>query len=143
MAFCLPGDIPDCEAWRWTRWTTPLAASACTMAEIPHTTIRDLFEERPRLAEVLWRETLIDAAISEVAREHAPPVRCGLYRSHNLRIRGSHGSHRSVGRSEPANSPLTQTDLGDAAALPFTLIVLCASSRGRLRDRLLEPPHHS
>src|SRR3954463_12477450 len=37
--------------------------SRCTVGLIPHDALRTLTRERPTVAEALWRETLIDAAV--------------------------------------------------------------------------------
>jgi CRP-like cAMP-binding protein len=89
----------------------------CTVAEISHKAIRDLFEEQPRLGEVVWRETLIDAAIfrkwfMSVGRRSAAGCIAHIICEFVTRM-------KAIGRSDGVTCefPMTQTDLGDAAAL--------------------------
>ena len=118
MAFCLPGDIPDLQSMALDKMDHTLGSlRACTIAEIPHKAIRDLFEEQPRLAEVLWRETLIDAAIFRkwlvsVGRRSAAGCIAHIICEFVTRM-------KAIGRSDGVTCefPMTQTDLGDAAAL--------------------------
>jgi CRP-like cAMP-binding protein len=118
MAFCLPGDIQDLQSMALDKMDHTLGSlRACTIAENPHGAIRDLFEERPRLAEVLWRETLIDAAIFRkwlvsVGRRSAAGCIAHIICEFVTRM-------KAIGRSDGVTCefPMTQTDLGDAAAL--------------------------
>jgi CRP-like cAMP-binding protein len=118
MAFCVPGDIPDLQSMALDKMDHSLGTlRACTVAEIPHKAIRDLFEDQPRLAEVLWRETLIDAAafrkwLMSVGRRSA--VACVAHMVCEFVTR-----MQAIGRSDGVTCefPMTQTDLADAAAL--------------------------
>ena len=118
MAFCLPGDIPDLQSMALDTMDHSLGTlRPCTVAEIPHRAIRDLFEDQPRLAEVLWRETLIDAAVfrkwlTSVGRRSAAGCIAHIICEFVTRM-------EAIGRSDglTCEFPMTQTDLGDAAAL--------------------------
>jgi CRP-like cAMP-binding protein len=118
LAFCVPGDIPDLQSMSLDKMDHSLGTlRPCTVAEIPHKAIRDLFEDQPRLAEVLWRETLIDAAafrkwLMSVGRRSA--VACVAHMICEFVTR-----MEAIGRSDGVTCefPMTQTDLADAAAL--------------------------
>jgi CRP-like cAMP-binding protein len=107
----------------------------CTVAEIPHRAIRDLFEEQPRLAEVLWRETLIDAAafrkwLMSVGRRSAVACIAHIICEFVTRM-------EAIGRSDGVTCefPMTQTDLADAAAL--SLVHVNRSLRELRESRLV------
>jgi CRP-like cAMP-binding protein len=118
MAFCLPGDIPDLQSMALDRMDHSLGTlRPCKVAEIPHKAIRELFEGQPRLAEVLWRETLIDAAafrkwLMSVGRRSAMACVAHIVCEFFTRM-------RAIGRSNglTCQFPMSQTDLADAAAL--------------------------
>jgi CRP-like cAMP-binding protein len=118
MAFCVPGDIPDLQSMALDKMDHSLGAlRPCTVAEIPHKAIRDLFEDQPRLAEILWRETLIDAAafrkwLMSVGRRSAVACVAHIICEFVTRM-------EAIGRSDGVTCefPMTQTDLADAAAL--------------------------
>ncbi|MBV9631941.1 MAG: Crp/Fnr family transcriptional regulator, partial [Xanthobacteraceae bacterium] len=118
MAFCVPGDIPDLQSMALDKMDHSLGTlRACTVAEIPHRAIRDLFETQPRLAEVLWRETLIDGAafrkwLMSVGRRSAIGCIGHIICEFVTRM-------KAIGRSDgiTCEFPMTQTDLADAAAL--------------------------
>lgn len=118
LAFCLPGDIPDLQSMSLNKMDHSLGTlRPCRVAEIPHKAIRDLFEQQPRLAEVLWRETLIDAAafrkwLMSVGRRSAVACIAHMVCEFVTRM-------QAIGRSNGVTCefPMTQTDLADAAAL--------------------------
>src|ERR1043166_1078471 len=64
LSIHIPGDLPDLQSLHLhvmdhDFWTL----SACTVGFIPHEALRALTRARPLVAEALWRETLVDAAI--------------------------------------------------------------------------------
>jgi CRP-like cAMP-binding protein len=93
------------------------ALTEATVALIPHESIRQLTVAAPGIAAILWRDTLIDAAIfrewmvglvRRSAFEHLAHLFCETY----LR-------RRAVGlaRDYRCSLPLTQIDLGDGLGL--------------------------
>jgi CRP-like cAMP-binding protein len=136
MAFCLPGDIPDLQSMALDKMDHSLGTlRPCKVAEIPHKAIRDLFEEQPRLAEVLWRETLIDAAafrkwLMSVGRRSAVACIAHIVCEFVTRM-------KAIGRSDGTTCefPMTQTDLGDAAAI--SLVHVNRSLRELRESRLV------
>lgn len=118
IAFHIAGDMPDLQSLHLEVMDHGLAAvTPCRIALIPHEALREHCARLPELAAVLWRESMIDAAMfrgwltamgRRTAYGRAAHLFCELY----LR-------QRAVGLAE-ANScpmPLRQTDLADAMGL--------------------------
>ena len=64
LSIHIPGDIPDLQSLHLHVMDHDLRTlSDCTLGFIAHDAIRDLTRARPMVAEALWRETLVDAAI--------------------------------------------------------------------------------
>lgn len=118
IAFHIAGDMPDLQSLHLGVMDHGLSAvTPCTVALIPHEALREQTTRRPELAALLWRETMIDAAMfrgwltamgRRTAYGRAAHLFCELY----LR-------QRAVGLAE-ANvcpMPLRQTDLADAMGL--------------------------
>jgi CRP-like cAMP-binding protein len=118
MAFYIPGDIPDLEGLFLDTMDHSLSAlRPSTIAQIPHTAMRQLFEKHPRLGEVFWRETLIDSAMMRkwltcVGRRSSDACIAHMICEFVTRM-------HAIGLSDglTCDFPMTQTDLGDAAAL--------------------------
>ncbi|MDR7039291.1 CRP-like cAMP-binding protein [Methylobacterium sp. BE186] len=118
FSFHIAGDVPDLQ----TLHLHVMDHSICTLTEatvafIPHDSLRDLITRFPGLAEIFWRDTLVDAAIFRAwivcmgrrsAYEHIAHLFCELY----LKL-------RAVGLADGYRCPLpiTQIDLGDALGL--------------------------
>lgn len=94
-----------------------VALSPCTVAMVPHETLREITETSPHMTRLLWLSTLIDAAIhrewianmgQRAALERAAHLICELF----VRL-------RAVGRTDNLSFrlPLTQAGLGDALGL--------------------------
>ena len=117
-SFHVPGDIPDLQSLHLSVMDHNLAAiSASKVAFIPHDPLRDLTHAYPLLADKLWRDTLVDAAIfrewivnvgSREAASRIAHVICETF----LKL-------KAVGLTS-GNSfdfPITQSELGDATGL--------------------------
>jgi CRP-like cAMP-binding protein len=118
MSFHVPGDIPDLQSL----FLRVMDHSLGTMTPnrvgfITHDALRDLIREQTGLAERLWRETLIDAAIfrewitnvgSRDAYTRIAHIICEFF----VRL-------RSVGLTKGTtfNFPITQTEIADATGL--------------------------
>lgn len=64
VSFHLAGDLPDLQSLRFRTADTNIAAvSGCHVGYVPYGALSDLCSSRPGLAAVLWRETLLQAAI--------------------------------------------------------------------------------
>ncbi|KAA0970627.1 Crp/Fnr family transcriptional regulator [Aureimonas fodinaquatilis] len=118
MSFHTPGDFPDFYSLHVDVMDHSLAAAApCQLGLVPHSTFRNWVRQHPHLANLLWRDTLIDGSMF---REWIVNVgrRTGLRRiSHllcELAVR-----LESVGLVDQSrfSFPLTQSDLSDAVGL--------------------------
>ena len=64
LSIHIAGEIPDLQSLHLHRMDHDLITLVpCTLGFINHTSLRALTRARPNVAEVLWRDTLIDAAI--------------------------------------------------------------------------------
>jgi CRP-like cAMP-binding protein len=64
LSIHIPGEIPDLQSLHLHRMDHDLVAIApSTLGFITHASLRALTRANPNIAEVLWRDTLIDAAI--------------------------------------------------------------------------------
>jgi CRP-like cAMP-binding protein len=64
LSIHITGDIPDLQSLHLHVMDHDVRTlSACTLGFIPHDALRALTRARPVVAEALWRETLMDAAI--------------------------------------------------------------------------------
>jgi CRP-like cAMP-binding protein len=118
MAFHVPGDVPDLQSLHLRVMDHSLATiSRSTIGFINHEDFRRLLARHPRLADVFWRDTLIDAAIFRqwmmgIGRKEAygriAHLMCELF----LKL-------KAVGLTEGYTFPLpiTQAELGDALGL--------------------------
>jgi CRP-like cAMP-binding protein len=93
------------------------ALSACTVAQIPHETVRQVIRRYPRLGEAFWRDTLIDGSvfrewIVSLGRRSAYARVAHLFCEALVRL-------RAVGVVEGCefDLPLTQGDLADVFGL--------------------------
>src|SRR5215211_5015427 len=118
LAIHTPGDVPDLQSLFLRHLDHSLAASVPSQAGfIPHETLRTLMRRSPTLTELLWRDTLIDAAIfrewivamgQRPARSHLAHLLCEVFT--RLRAVG-------LAQDHACNLPLTQTELGDVCGL--------------------------
>jgi CRP-like cAMP-binding protein len=118
MAVHVPGDLPDLQSLHVeTLDAGVFAASACEIAHLRHTDLNRLCLEYPRISAVLWRMTLIDAAIFKewvlnVGRRSAIQRLAHLICEIYLRL-------ERIGLAEEGTCsiPLTQVDLADCTGL--------------------------
>ncbi|MBO1021915.1 Crp/Fnr family transcriptional regulator [Methylobacterium sp. SD274] len=118
FSFHIGGDIPDLQSLHIPRMDHSLATMTdAHVAFIPHEALRDLTYRFPRLAAVLWRDTLVDAGIfrewmacmgQRSAYEHLAHLFCELYLKQEAV--GLASEHRCA-------LPLTQGELGDATGV--------------------------
>jgi len=118
LSIHIPGDIPDLQSLHlhvMDHDATTLSRS--TVGFIPHEPLRTLTRERPRVAEALWRETLIDAA---VFREWIVNVgrRSAVSRlAHLLAEIGRRLQVMGLAPGDRFELPMTQLDIADALGL--------------------------
>lgn len=118
LSFHVPGDIPDLHSLHIEAMDHSLAAlPEATIAFIPHTNLLEVTKRFPGLAALLWRETLIDAAIfrqwiagmgQRDAFGRMAHLFCELYSK--LEAMGLAAEHCCT-------LPFTQSELGEALGL--------------------------
>jgi CRP-like cAMP-binding protein len=118
FSFHTPGDIPDLQSLHLKVMDHSLKTlTPCTVAFIPHESIAELTRRCPRAGDVLWRDTLIDAAVFRewmlgIGRRSAytriAHVLCEVF----IRL-------KAVGLTSgyECEFPITQTEIGDALGL--------------------------
>jgi CRP-like cAMP-binding protein len=118
MSFHVPGDVPDLQSLFLATMDHSLGTlTPNRVAFIPHEPLRDLIRQQPGIAERLWRETLIDAAVfrewianvgSRDAYTRISHIICELF----VRL-------RAVGLTNGTKFefPITQTEIADATGL--------------------------
>jgi CRP-like cAMP-binding protein len=118
FSFHTPGDIPDLQTLHLGVMDHSVKTlTRCKVAFVPHDVIAALTRRCPRIGDVLWRDTLIDAAIFRewmvgIGRRSASTriahVLCEVF----LRL-------NAVGLTNgyECEFPITQTEIGDALGL--------------------------
>ena len=114
----LAGDMPDLQSLRFGRTDTGVGAvTGCRVGYMPYAALREICSRSPGLMEVLWRETLVQAAI---VREWLLNVgrRDALARLAHLMCEMVF-RQRAAGLTSDfsCSFPLTQTSLADALGL--------------------------
>ncbi|KRR27637.1 Crp/Fnr family transcriptional regulator [Bradyrhizobium retamae] len=118
IAFHQPGDIPDLQSLYIPVLDHDVTALGdCVLGFISHAPLRALVRHRPNVAEILWRDTLIDAAIF---REWICNVghRSGISRTAHV-IFEIYTRLKAVQRTKDKSFqfPATQVLLGEAVGL--------------------------
>jgi CRP-like cAMP-binding protein len=118
FSFHIAGDIPDLQSLHLKVMDHSLMTlTSCKLAFISHQSLTELIRKCPRVADVMWRDTLIDAAIFRewmmgIGRRSAytriAHVLCEVF-----------SKMRSVGlgNGNGCEWPVTQAELGDALGL--------------------------
>jgi len=118
LSIHIPGDIPDLQSLHLHVMDHDVTTlSRATVGFIPHEALRALTRERPIVAEALWRDTLIDAAmfrewIVNVGRRSAV-VRL----AHLLSEIGTRLHKLGLAADDRFELPMTQLDIADALGL--------------------------
>jgi CRP-like cAMP-binding protein len=118
FSFHIPGDIPDLQSLHLKVMDHSLMTlTPCKLAFVPHQSLTGLMRRCPRVADVMWRDTLIDAAIfrewmigmgRRSAYTRIAHVLCEvLVKMRSVGLANGHG----------CELPLTQAELGDALGL--------------------------
>ena len=143
MSFHIPGDLPDLQNFHLRVMDHSFATlTEVHVAFIPHDSLRDLILRFPSVAEVLWRNTLIDAAVFRewmvgIGRRSAlgqiAHLICELY----LKLHAV-----GLAENDRFSLPVTQNELGDALGLSYVHVDrVLQELRGvrviTLRDRTL------
>ena len=115
MAFHIPGDIPDLQSLHLATLDHSLGTiTPCEVGFIHHEDMHKLIRHCPRLGDLFWRDTLIDAAIFRewmvgLGRREAYGRIAHLFCEMMVKL-------RAVGLADgnTCDLPITQTELGDA-----------------------------
>lgn len=118
MSFHIPGDIPDLQSLFIDVMDHSLATlGPAKVALIPHEVMSGIIDNNPRLAHLLWRDTLIDAAvfrkwIAGIGRRSAYARIAHVFCEFATRM-------KAVGLAEGGSCelPFTQAILADALGL--------------------------
>lgn len=117
-SFHIPGDIPDLQSLHLQVMDHSVATLvASKVAFIPHEILRALMREHPRIGDVFWRDTLIEAAafrewMAGIGRRSAYARIAHLLCEMFVRL-------KAVGltNGNSCEMPITQAELGDALGL--------------------------
>jgi CRP-like cAMP-binding protein len=118
FAFHTPGDVPDLQSLHLRTMDHSLGTlTPSTVAFVPREALLALTRQHPRLSDILWRDTLIDAAIFRewmlgIGRRSAKTRIAHLFCEMFCRL-------KAVGleKNGTVPLPLTQNEVGDALGL--------------------------
>ena len=126
VAFGIPGDALDLEGFARSGGAMDHAVTAlcpCTLAVVPHQTLQEMADNHPGIAQALWRDTLLDAAVyrewvlnvgRRSAHERIAHLLCEVFTrldAVGLASSDDEGGERSFAW------PVTQAELADATGL--------------------------
>lgn len=121
-AIHIAGDAPDLQSLHLPVLDISIATlTNCTVGFMKHEDIRALCRRRPRIADLLWRETLVDAAVyrewltsagQRDAFSRVGHIICEMFARYE-----AVGLLRKVDGKPVIHWPITQVQLGDALGL--------------------------
>lgn len=123
LAIHVPGDFVDLHSYPLKRLEHSVAAlTPVTIATFPHQAIRALTERSATLTELLWRSTMIDAAVNRewivsIGSRGAAVRLAHLFCEMFLRLERIGMTRDVPGGGCEYDFPVTQIDLGDATGL--------------------------
>src|ERR671921_418406 len=118
FSFHIAGDIPDLQSLHLTVMDHSLSTlTPSRLAFIPHESLDELMHRCPRIAGVMWRDTLIDAAVFRewmigIGRRSAEARIAHVLCEILVRMRAV-----GLANEHACELPLTQAELGDALGL--------------------------
>jgi CRP-like cAMP-binding protein len=120
FSFHIPGDIPDLQSLHIEVMDHNLCALVTSsLGFVPHHLLRDFLRDHPRIAEVFWRDTLIEAAIfrewiASVGGRDARSRMAHLFCETYVRL---HATGAIPEGTFEFPFPITQSELGHALGL--------------------------
>jgi CRP-like cAMP-binding protein len=118
LSFHISGDIPDLQSLHLSVMDHSLGTLIpCKLAFIQHDDLRTLMHDHPRLGDLFWRDTLIDAAVFRqwvvnVGRRQAPARMAHVLCELLVRLRAV-----ELVEDHIFDLPVTQAELGDALGI--------------------------
>lgn len=118
LSFHISGDVPDLQSLHLQVMDHNLCTlTKATVAFIPHDALRELTTAFPGIAAILWRDTLVDAAIyrewmTGIGRRSADASIAHLFCELYLKLEAI-----GLARDHTYQLPVTQQDIGDARGL--------------------------
>lgn len=118
LSFHISGDLPDLQSLHLKVMDHSLGALIpCKLGFIPHDNVRALIRHHPRLGDLFWRDTLIDAAVFRqwvvnVGRRQGPARMAHLLCELLVRLRAV-----ELVEDHAFDLPVTQGDLADAMGI--------------------------
>jgi CRP-like cAMP-binding protein len=118
LSFHISGDIPDLQSLHLSVMDHSLGTLVpCKLAFIQHDDLRTLMHNHPRLGDLFWRDTLIDAAVFRqwvvnVGRRQAPARMAHLLCELLVRLRAV-----ELVEDHVFDLPVTQAELADALGI--------------------------
>lgn len=115
LAFHIPGDIPDLQSLHLETMDHSLAAVVATeVALIRHEDIEELVDRSPGIGSMLWRESLIDAAVFRAWIVAMGQLDSSGRLAHLLCEMFTRMAAVGLTEGRSCNLPLTQVELADA-----------------------------
>src|SRR4051812_32920852 len=118
FSFHIPGDVPDLQSLHLSVMDHSLATLVPSkVAFIPHEAVRAFIRAQPRIADLFWRDTLIDAAVfrewmAGIGRRDAYGRIAHLFCELFVRLRAV-----GLADGDAFPMPITQAEIGDALGL--------------------------
>jgi CRP-like cAMP-binding protein len=118
LSFHIGGDIPDLQSLHLSVMDHSLGTLIpCKLAFIRHDDLRNLMRNHPRLADLFWRDTLIDAAVFRqwtvnVGRRQSPARMAHVLCELLVRLRAV-----ELAEDHAFDLPVTQGELADALGI--------------------------
>ena len=118
LSFHISGDIPDLQSLHLSVMDHSLGTLIpCKLAFIQHDDLRSLMRDHPRLGDLFWRDTLIDAAVFRqwvvnVGRRQAPARMAHVLCELLVRLRAV-----ELVEDHIFDLPVTQAELADALGI--------------------------
>src|SRR5947209_7332067 len=114
----IPGDIADLQSLQLQVMDHDLTTlSRCRLAFIAHEALRTVTREQPLIAEALWRETLIDAAVFREWIVNVGRRPAAARMAHFIAEVGKRLEAVGLATAEQFELPMTQIDMADALGL--------------------------